>query len=364
MNTIRLVKGELFFDEFNNENLDERWTMIPFLPSRFSLTTNPGFLQVTHGSEDVMFLIDEPDTYVLDMKNEYVPQNELVQAGLIVFKELGNSLEVLEYYDETKSELSIYEYLRITKSGNVYTIYGRQTNLDAWELVASLEFLSAGKIGLICKGPLTAGTTPFNVDYVRMYKSNEVQIINVPVGFRVDLCLANNSVVYSRRVLNPLNGAILTLDDIPNVSAHFKIYNELNELIHQSQNFEMCGGDIYYYGSTLRVFVNGEDMKYDEEYFLGYYQSSKIDFNVTLQNIFEVDFNNVLIEAIPYMNDNVGYSLVKFCETIDGTYETALTISQVPALGSKTIYGRITRDINIEPSDVTPFKFNLRLTNS
>lgn len=368
MNTIRLVKGEIFFDDFNSAELDPRWTLLPNLPERISLVERPGYLKIFHGVPDIMVLMDESDNYILDVKNDYIPLTSLVQSGIIVFRELDQSLEVLEYYDAERSEYYVYEYIRLIKSGNLYTVYGRNTQQDSWELVASLEFQSAGKVGLICKGPSVAGSSHYNVDFVKMYKSNELQLLNVPVGYRVDICREyTNEVIFSRRVTSPYNGASLVLDEIPNVRAYFKIFDESYNEVHTSAIFDMCGGDVYYYGSTLNVYVNEQSMRLDTEYFLGYYQSNKIDFTIRLQNPHEVPFNNVTIEAIPYEDDQIGYSLVKFSSVendLSENYTATLTISQIEGSGSTTIYGRVFRSSEVEPSDVDPFKFNLKITNS
>jgi hypothetical protein len=126
----------------------------------------------------------------------------------------------------------------------------------------------------------------------------------------------------------------------------------------------MCGGDIYYYGSSLVIYVNDQNMKYDEEYFLGYYQSNKIDFVIRIKNIFTSAFNSVYLEAIPFESDSIGYTLVKFSSVIDVGYVPQLYIESIPASSEITVYGRIFRDDEITPSDINPFKFNLKITNS
>jgi len=363
MNTTRLVSGKIFFDDFDSTELNLAWTLVPNDDTRYSLAERPGYLKLFHSDPDVMLLLDEPEKYVLDMKNDYLPLSSLVQSGIVIFREIDNSLEILEYYDEEQDVSFVYEYMRVIKSGNVYTMYGRNTLAANWELVASMEFESAGKIGLICKGPAVAGSSQFQVDFVKIYKSNEVQLLNVPENYRVDLCReTTNEVIFSRKVNDPYNGVTLLLDDIPDARIYFKIFDESFEEVHTSSVFDMCGGDIYYYGSTLLVFVDGQSMQLDEEFFLGYFEGNKIDFEVELQNPHEVAFNDVVVSAIAYEGDIVAYTLVKFSldpNALSEEYTESVVVPEIAGLGTTTLYGRVFREEGLEPSDVEPFRFNL-----
>jgi hypothetical protein len=126
----------------------------------------------------------------------------------------------------------------------------------------------------------------------------------------------------------------------------------------------MCGGDIYFYGGALAVKVNGVDMYQDSEYFLGYYQASKIDFTVEIINRFDQDFNGVTLSALPYESD-ASYLLARFDVSQTGAFsDTILTVGTVPANSSVIVYGRINRDFTADPSDIDPFRFNLKVENS
>ncbi len=362
MNTVRLVRGEIFFDDFTEPTLRDEWTVIPNDELRYSLTERPGFINLYHGSQDLMMLIDEPESYVMDVKNDYVPNTEYQQAGLIAFRGIGDSLEILEYFDVNRDESFVYRYLRLIKELQIYTIYCRNTEWDEWELIGSLEFKSAGKVGLIVKGPWDPSTLSFSVDFVRVYKNREIQIINVPLGFKVELYRNTGELISAKRVLEPYKGVQFTFEDIPPVLGYFRVYDDENNLVHTTDIFDMCGGDLYYYGASLEVYVNANELHQDRDFFLGYFKNSVIDFNVEVRNPFDVMFGDVRISAVQYGTDDA-YSFVKF--SLDGVnYESELSLGNIIGNTSVQLKGRIERDLNYEASDIFPSKFNIKVTNA
>lgn len=365
MTTIRLVRGEIFFDDFDTTTLNERWdVVVPNDFLRYSLTEQPGFIKLFHRDPNFMILTDEPESYVLDMRNEYVVQNGINMAGIIVLREYDNSLEILEYYDLEKDQSFVYQFIRIVKQGDIYTFYGKNIESSEWEMVASVNYQSAGKVGLIVKGPAVAGSPDFQVDYVKIYKGHSIQLVNVPLNYRVSLFRENHTAISHRISIDPYNGVRFQVEDIPYIKAYFQVYNEIGELIHTSGLFDMCGGDVYYYGATLDVKVNGLAMSPDSDHFLGYYQNAKIDFTIEIINSHDVAYDEVSIFPMPYEDDVLSHTWVRFDINQEGTFtETFLNLGVVPANSSVIVYGRVIRDTSVDPSDITPFRFNLRVSN-
>lgn len=362
MNVVRIVKGELFFDEFDSIDLDAKWLMVPNDASRYSLVERPGYLKIFHGNPNIITLINEPaDNYILDMRNEYVPSSATIQAGLIAFKTYDESLELLEYYDETKDASFVYEYLRLERSGNVYTAYGRNSSGGGWELIGSGEFKSSGKVGMVVKGDHFIGAPDLNVDFVRVYRNHDIQVINVPVDYTVSLCETNLTVISAKKVTNPYSGVRFIFTDIPPKTMKFRIYDEGGTLVSESVDLDMVGGDVYYYGATPLVTVNGIDAYTDGETFLGYFTEDVIDFTITLTNPYPENIHDVVLNAVQYGED-IGYQFVSFSDVVGGTYSPSYTVSTILENSSVTVQGRITRDYTIIPSSIEPFKFNLAIS--
>lgn len=361
MQILRLVQGKILFDEFDSIELGSNWQVIPDDSARYSLAERPGFLKAFHGETNLLILTNEPDEYVIDIKNEYVPLNGQISAGLTVYKSIDTQLEVLEYLDTTKDASYVYQYLRLERSGNVYTAYGRNNDTSNWELIGSGEFLSSGKVGLTIKGPSIAGSSEYNLDYFRMYKNHYVQLLNVPVGYTVELVNQSNAKLYASKVTDPYSGVKLKFNEVPPVTACFKIYDDLGILVQTSDYFEVVGGDVFYYGAAPLVSVNGVDMYTDQEYFLGYFNGNLIKFQVDLYNPYLSEFSNVTLGAVEY-NGDPGYQCVSFCLTETGDYTPEITIPKIPSSEHVVVYAKVTRDVNkLIKNNADPFMFNLAL---
>jgi hypothetical protein len=359
---IRISKGEIFFDEFNSGVLDNKWTLIPNDSLRYSVDELPNYLKMFHGTPDFMLLLDEPDTkYVMDIKNNYIPLSGAVQAGIIVFRELNNSLEILEYYDVSKDESFVYEYMRLSRNGQIYTVYAKNVITDPWEMLASVQYEGAGKIGLIVKGPNVSGASEFEVDYVRIYKSQDFQIVNLPLNYKVEVYRQDGSIVDARRVTDEYNGVSFSFDDIPPVNYRIKIFNSNDILIHEAGSVEVCGGDVYLYGPSLQINIDGENLYQDKDFMLGYFKTGIVDFELTVTNPYPVLFTNVGISAMQY-GTNQGYKYVKFLDEVDGEYKDLVVLGDMNENDSKVVTARIFRSGEMLDLEYNPYKFNIRLT--
>lgn len=357
MDTIRLVTGKIFFEEFEGTDLDPRWEVTPNDTLRYTLADS--FINIYHGVPKFMLLTNEPDNYVLDLKNDYIPVSTNNDAGIIVFKSIDGSLEILEYFDVLKSAVSVYEYIRLVKSGDIYTVYGKNNDFSDWSLIGSVEFKSAGKVGLCANGPSLQNSPVFKVDYIRVYKSQRVKYLNIPPNYRVEFLREDNTLIDTKIVGSLKNGVEFLLEDVPPINAYFKLYDETNNLIHTSRVYDVCGGDMFFYGAGLTVTVNGYDLRQDTDYFLGYYKNSEIDLDIRLTNEYQMDFHNVVITTAPYENDE-SYSFVRL--SVDNiNFFPSLNLGTVAAGQTIQLYGKILRDNDYLPFDATPNKFYIKI---
>lgn len=362
MNIIKIVSGILFFDEFDDQNLKLDWLLIPNDSLRYSLVEKPGYLKLYHNTPDLLLLIEETSTsYVLDVKNEYVPSDGTVQGGLIVFKATNDNLELLEYYSDTQDESIVYEFLRLEKSNSVYTGYGKNHIMDDWELIGSTEFTGSGKVGITLKGYNIASSPSMDLDFFRMYKDHTIQIVNVPLNYTVSLRNEEGTSIQALKVKNTYNGVTFILDSIPPITSTFQIFDENNVLIKTSDVFDIVGGDVFYYGAYPILSMNGINLLSEEECFLGYFTSSIINFVITVSNPYSEDLTNLVISPVQYELDD-GYKMVTFSKESTGPFESSILIDCLKTEETISIYGIINRDLNLIPLSSSPFKFNLGVT--
>jgi hypothetical protein len=360
MNIIRLTSGKIFFDEFDESVLKTEWKLIPDDNSRYSLVERPGFINIYHGIPNFMMLCDEPSSYILDVKNEYLPNNDLIQAGVIVYSSEEEKLEVLEYFDVAKSSAFVYNYIRVEKSDYIYTIYGKNLIDTPWEFIGAVRFNSSAKVGLLVKGPQTGNAPDFSVDYFRMYKSKKIQILNVKQGYLAEIYDQNNMLIQSVQVYNPNNGAEFNIDELMPFTGYFKIFDEELNVVSTSGIMEICGGDIFYHGLYLDVLIDGKSLKPEGEHFLGYFSKNEINFTVEVVNRFSQEFGQVTISAVPYLDDTSNEQ-VYFSLTQDGEYVSTLNIGNILPNQDILLFGKIIRDADRLPLDIEPCKFNIQL---
>ena len=363
MITVKLVSGKIFFDNFDSTSLKDEWNVVPNDSSRYNLTELDGTLKLLHGSQDVQILIDEaPDSYVIDISNSYVPQASGDMGGIVVVKGKDENLEVLEFYDEEKSEQFVYRYIRLVRVGNIYSAYGRNQDLWAWEYIGSVTLSNEnGLVGLILKGDNYSGYVDFSCQFFKMYKSQKLQILNIKPGYSVCMYKEDGTRLSYKKCQDMNNGVSLDLLEIPPYNVYFEIFNETKNLVHRSAVFEACGGDVYYYGYVLRVSINGVEIDSSENYFLGYFENSVIEKEVTLSNDCDLDFVNVKLHAESYENSD-GYQMVTFSKDGENFFNN-LSLGNIVKHSEVKLKMRIVRDTQYSATSVEPFKFYLKLTN-
>jgi beta-xylosidase len=179
-------------DTFAVETLDTRWSWVRENPLYWSLTTNPGFLRlVTRGSlhqtqnnlENLLLTPVMSDDYQLITKVSVAPTENYQNAGLIVYQDDDNYLEVTRVYRDggnvrIKQELggvssSSYVagvtattlYLRLDKYGDDYFGF---YSLDGavWEFVGQYNIsLSDPSVGLMAANGPTTSEVDADFDY-------------------------------------------------------------------------------------------------------------------------------------------------------------------------------------------------------
>jgi cytochrome c len=177
-----------WIDNFDSAILNSRWNWVRENPTYWSLTADPGFLQlVTRGSlnetsnnlENILLTSTSDIDYRIITKVNFSPIENFHRAGLLVYQDDDNYLQLTRVYSDgsyvrIKTEIggvtsTIYApevvsdttlYLRIDKQGNDY--YGFYS-LDGitWEFVGQENLpLSNTSVGLFAAN----GPTPLEIN--------------------------------------------------------------------------------------------------------------------------------------------------------------------------------------------------------
>ncbi|MBU5351711.1 right-handed parallel beta-helix repeat-containing protein [Paenibacillus barcinonensis] len=170
-------------DDFDSTTLDEQWRWVRENPARWSLGSNPGYMQITSEQGDIsgatgdaknILLTGAPSgDWTIETKLEGKPASKWSQGGLVVYVndqtyiritrlygegnqfQLDSKINGVRNHTETPDMLSSeISYLRIVKEGDTYTGYYSADGTNYTQVGdAQTAFLEDPKIGLItCAG--------------------------------------------------------------------------------------------------------------------------------------------------------------------------------------------------------------------
>ena len=212
--TSSLASSVTWTDDFNSTSLDSRWFWIREDPDYWSLTTQPGFLQITTQSTFSQLknlLVQNMPTgdYEVQTRVLFTPTEDYQMAGLAVVQDDNNYLTLSRVYcDRTPPDCvgnGIYflqfeggafvgntfamtttvpgeAYLKLLRTGNVYTGYF-STDGTIWTLV----------------GVHTINFTP---TMIGLGASNQIQgVTEIPAGFDFFTLIDNGFHLYLPLIL-------------------------------------------------------------------------------------------------------------------------------------------------------------------
>lgn len=251
----RVISGNVFVDNFDEANLDSRWTVSPSLDSRYSLTEIPGYLRIKHADSPTYVLTNIPamDTLMFDMKNDYKPIISTDIGGIVVFKTLVDRVELVEYYDPILDVSRNYLYVRMFKSGDIYDGYGSQDGI-VWELIGSARVKDATKIGLVLNGDVSPLSKNFDIDYVSMYRDRFLYVENLQENMIVNLFDKNNILKQTYTIPKDESVAIFDMFALPiPFDGYIQTLSPAGIFIEQTQTQLLYPGDEFQYIISMNV---------------------------------------------------------------------------------------------------------------
>ncbi len=185
-------------DEFNNNTLDGAWSWVREDNTKWSLTTNAGYMSITsndgelfgnYNSSNNVLLRNAPSgDWSICTKVDINPSISNQQAGLIVYKDDDSYIKLTRAYvgDHNGNVINYAKeiagsygddgypgcnattvFLKITKTGTTYTLYYNLDGGSIWTQVkqyTDINFAAPLKIGLICQStPIAANFDWFDI---------------------------------------------------------------------------------------------------------------------------------------------------------------------------------------------------------
>ncbi|AHC19027.2 cell adhesion protein [Paenibacillus polymyxa CR1] len=270
--------GLIFDDAFNLGEIHSRFQLSP--AKSCILDTNLHQLIMCHTELETMLLVDIPDeepALMLEVTADYVPKVLGDEGGIVIWQDGYHRLEFLESKDTTTRE---YSRWRAEKKGNRWTFYADRGL--GWELFDS-DDLVAGKIGVLLKNQYRDEYENLGLDRIVLCKSNKITMGNLPEGYSVFLCDSDGYTIASSKVQPMWTGVEFELPTMP-YSGMLRVYDENGILLSSLGATDMYGGDVYLYGTDLRVLWKDKELSLTGETYLGTMYDGVIQVQMELYN--------------------------------------------------------------------------------
>jgi hypothetical protein len=181
-------------DEFTAPPLDDRWSWLDEDPTHWSLTSNPGFMQVITQSPGMNRLVQNtpPKDFVIRTRQLFTPVENIQFAGLTVFNDFENKLVFGRAYCDlgppacvgngiyfnhveggnpigsnyaTSISATGEAYLRLVRDGSTYTGYVSENGTEWTEIGTHAIGFTPTNIGFYVDGQSSTTATPADFDF-------------------------------------------------------------------------------------------------------------------------------------------------------------------------------------------------------
>lgn len=260
--------GLYFEDTFRS--LNDRWK---FSSENYSLGID--YLRLIQSDVECFALFDLPaeNNIVIDIYSDFAPQDNISQAGLLVWRNSYERLELLKDLDLAEEDFIGF---RTVKENGLWSFYGIQEN--GIKFIDKTEFLGAISCGFILK----QGNIPFDVKRVLVSLGDSLKIRNILPGQVVELYDSESVLIESKVVPDDSNGLDFTLSTMP-LNGRVILKDELsNELDNLETIFS--GGDVYESGSYLQVLKDGQELSTTDLTNLGIMRNGVLEIPLQLFN--------------------------------------------------------------------------------
>ncbi|GAS82014.1 hypothetical protein [Paenibacillus amylolyticus] len=341
MGIYKKSSGLIFDDRFDSGSIHSRYTLSP--SDAVSIDNALGQVIMPHTESDtsIMFDVPEEQTVLMEVTADYVPTELLDEGGIIIWQDGYHRLEFLESKDTTIRE---YSRWRALKKANKWTFYAHRGS--GWEIFDTAPMV-AEKMGVILKNREQTNFDTLNLDRMVVCKSDKITIGNLPTGYSVYLCDPDGNSVASAVVEPNWTGCEIELPLMP-YNGIIRVYDTQGTLLSSLGAFDIYGGDIYLFGTELKVIWNGKELNKETDTYLGTMYENHILVQMLLQNPSkEKPANTISLGILKYM-ETFGYEWADIChddgaDTPTEEFSKLLDMGSLPPLGERKFWMKVER---------------------
>lgn len=333
--------GLIFDDKFDSGGIHSRYTLSP--SSAVTLDTTLGQAILTHTENDtsVMFDVPQEQTFLMEVTADYVPTELLDEGGIIVWQDGYHRLEFLESRDTTVKE---YSRWRALKRANKWTFYADRGN--GWELFDTAPMV-ADKVGVILKNRMEDGFKSMGLDRIVVCKGDKFTVGNLPMGYSVYLCDPNGNSTSSTVVEPNWTGCDIELPTVP-YNGIIRVYDTHGNLLSSLGAFDIYGGDVFLFGTELKVIWNGKELNKETDTYLGTMYDNQILVQMLLNNPSEEKPANTISLGVLRYLEEFGYEWADIChddgnDMPTGDFAKTLDMGNLASLESRKFWMKVER---------------------
>jgi hypothetical protein len=331
--------GLIFDDKFDGGNIHSRYTLSP--SETITLDNTLGQLVMPHTESDTSVMFDVPaeQNLLMEVTADYIPTELLDEGGIIVWQDGYHRLEFLESKDTTVQE---YSRWRALKKGNKWTFFANRGN--GWEIFDTAPMV-AEKIGVILKNRMAENFDSLKLDRVVVCKSDKFTVGNLPMGYSVYLCDPDGNATASATVEPNWTGCEIELPSMP-YNGIIRVYDAHGTLLSSLGAFDIYGGDVYLFGTELKVLWQGKELNKEKDTYVGTMYDNQILVQMVLNNPSEEKPANTIALGILKYLEEFGYEWADLChddglDTPVGDFSKILDMGSLEPLESRKFWMKV-----------------------
>ncbi|MWV43088.1 cell adhesion protein [Paenibacillus sp. HJL G12] len=360
MGLYKKTSGLIFDDGFHSGSLNSRYSLSPEDAPTLDISQNQ--LVIPHTDSETMVLFSVPEneqTLIFEVTADYIPQEVGDEGGILIWHDGYHRLEFLESKDSTTRE---YSKWRAQKEGNRWTFYANRGS--GWELFDSAN-VEALKMGVVLKNPEKLNYDALKLDRWILCRSNKITIGNLPQGYTIYLCDSSGYMIHSATVEPLWTGVELDLPILP-YHGILKVFDENGVQLSSIGPVDLYGGDMYLYGTDLRVLWKGEELNLTNDTYLGTMYDHVIEVQMELYNPSNNKAATGITMGILKYLEEFGYEWADIChddgqDKPSGNYTQKLDMGTLGPLDKMKFWMKVER--KSERFGIKPIHFILDITH-
>ena len=267
----RVINGGILHESFDY-GVTPIWSIVANDTGRV-LENDLGGIILLHGDGDVSMHTNAPiGDFIFQARIEHEPTSLADIGGLFIQADADSRIECQTYYNGLLGTDQYFEYIKVIRVGDRYSIYASMDG-DVWNPMGAALLPDSHQIGFFLRGPEGTGSKNLRVKEVMMYKSNAFVITDVPIGTQIIVKDNEGNTIIERDTVSMGTTESKLIFDLsqtalPIYGASISVIDN-GSVIADIINVDIYGGDVYDFTPNVQVLINNVIVDQKTEHYLG-----------------------------------------------------------------------------------------------